>query len=158
MINLLRDSDFFCFIIKIVPILNWLEMVFVTTNQIMPTAILMVVIAQQQLQIQQQALQFQLQALSQIQQQLEDVTRDGLGMHIVMISITTLTVTMMVVTVVDVMSTHNTAQCANALIQMEAMVKQLVHKQQQLLLQPSQLFQQLMIQVNKFVALPLTLL
>ena len=52
MINLLRDdlddSGYFCFLIKIVPILNWLEMVFVTTNQIMPTAILMVVIAQQQ--------------------------------------------------------------------------------------------------------------
>ena len=47
---------------------------------------------------------------------------------------------MMVETVVDVMSTHNTAQSADALIQME--VEQLAHKQQ-----PSQLYQQLMTQV-----------
>ena len=56
MINLLRDDlddfGYFCFLIKIVPILNWLEMVFVMANQIMPTAILMVVIAQQQHQLQ----------------------------------------------------------------------------------------------------------
>ena len=61
-------------------------------------------------------------------------------MGIVMISITTWTVTMMVETVVDVTSTHNTAQSADALIQME--VEQLAHKQQ-----PSQLYQQLMAQV-----------
>ena len=56
MINLLSDdlddSGYFCFLIKIVPILNWLEMAFVTMNQIIPTAILMVVIAQQQHQLQ----------------------------------------------------------------------------------------------------------
>ena len=56
MINLLRDdlvdSGYFCFRIKVVPILNWLEMGFVTTNQIMKTAILMVVIAQQQHRLQ----------------------------------------------------------------------------------------------------------
>ena len=49
-------------------------------------------------------------------------------------------VAMMVETVVDVTSTHNTAQSADALIQME--VEQLAHKQQ-----PSQLYQQLMAQV-----------
>ena len=67
MINLLRDdlvdSGYFCFRIKVVPILNWLEMGFVTTNQIMKTAILMVVIAQQQ------QCQYQLQP-SQLCQQL----------------------------------------------------------------------------------------
>ena len=61
-------------------------------------------------------------------------------MGIVMISITTWTVTMMVETVVDVVSTHNTAQFVDALIQM--VVEQLAHKQQ-----PSQLYQQLMVQV-----------
>ena len=64
----------------------------------------------------------------------------GLVTCIVMTSITTWTVTMMVETVVDVTSTHNTAQSADALIQME--VEQLAHKQQ-----PSQLYQQLMAQV-----------
>ena len=78
--------------------------------------------------------------LQQIQQQLEHATQDGVVMGIVMISITTWTVTMMVETVVDVTSTHNTAQSADALIQME--VEQLAHKQQ-----PSQLYQQLMAQV-----------
>ena len=53
MINLLRLDlddliqllDILFFFIKIVPMLNWLEMVLATTDQIMPTAILMVVIA-----------------------------------------------------------------------------------------------------------------
>ena len=49
--NLVQLLDIFL-TIKIVPILNWLEMVFVTMNQIMPTAILMVVIAQQQHRLQ----------------------------------------------------------------------------------------------------------
>ena len=40
-------------------------------------------------------------------------------MHIVMISITTWIAAMMVETVVDVTSTHNTAQSANALIQIQ---------------------------------------
>ena len=61
-------------------------------------------------------------------------------MGIVMISITTWTVAMMVETVVDVMSTHNTVQSADALIQME--VEQLAHKQQL-----SQLYQQVLAQV-----------
>ena len=78
--------------------------------------------------------------LQQIQQRLEHATQDGVVMGIVMISITTWTVAMMVETVVDVMSTHNTVQSADALIQME--VEQLAHKQQ-----PSQLYQQLMDQV-----------
>ena len=78
--------------------------------------------------------------LQQIQQRLEHATQDGVVMGIVMISITTWTVTMMVETVVDVTSTHNTAQSVDALIQME--VEQLAHKQQ-----PSQLYQQLMDQV-----------
>ena len=78
--------------------------------------------------------------LQQIQQRLEHATQDGVVMDIVMISITTWTVTMMVETVVDVTSTHNTAQSADALIQME--VEQLAHRQQ-----PSQLYQQLMAQV-----------
>ena len=47
---------------------------------------------------------------------------------------------MMVETVVDVVSTHNTAQFVDALIQME--VEQLANKQQ-----PSQLYQQLRAQV-----------
>ena len=78
--------------------------------------------------------------LQQIQQRLEHATQDGVVMGIVMISITTWTVAMMVETVVGVMSTHNTVQSADALIQME--VEQLAHKQQ-----PSQLYQQLMAQV-----------
>ena len=59
MMNLLRlDLDHLVqlldifLIIKIVPTLNWLEMVFAMMNQIMPTAILMVVIAQQQHRLQ----------------------------------------------------------------------------------------------------------
>ena len=78
--------------------------------------------------------------LQHIQQQREDAIPDGLVMHIVMISITTWTVAMMVETVVDVTLTHNTAQSADALIQME--VEQLAHRQQ-----PSQLYQRLMTQV-----------
>ena len=71
--------------------------------------------------------------LLQIQQQLEDalVTRDGLVMHIVMMSITTWTAVMMVEIVVDVTLTHNTAQYVHALIQMEAGVGQRARKQQQ---------------------------
>ena len=61
-------------------------------------------------------------------------------MVIVMISIITWNVAMMVETVVDVTSTHNTAQSADALIQME--VEQLAHKQQL-----SQLYQQVLAQV-----------
>ena len=89
--------------------------------------------------VQQPKVRLQVQ-LQQIQQRLEHATQDGVVMGIVMISITTWTVTMMVETVVDVTSTHNTAQSADALIQME--VEQLAHKQQ-----PSQLYQQLMAQV-----------
>ena len=74
--------------------------------------------------------------LQQVQQQLEDATRDGLGMHIVMISITTWTVAMMAETVADVTLTRSTAQYADALIQMEAGVEQLAHLlQQQLIIQ-----------------------
>ena len=73
--------------------------------------------------------------LQQVQQQvnlLQVATQDGLLMDIVMVSITTWTATMMVETVVDVMSAHNTvALHATALIPMEAGVEQLVHKQQQ---------------------------
>ena len=72
----------------------------------------------------------------------EDATQDGLGMHIVMILIITWIATMMVETVVDVMSTHNTAQIANAWILMEAGAEQRVLKQQQY-----QLCQQPMTQV-----------
>ena len=72
--------------------------------------------------------------LQQVQQQvnlLQVATQDGLLMDIVMVSITTWTATMMVETVVDVMSAHNTvALHATALIPMEAGVEQLVHKQQ----------------------------
>ena len=73
--------------------------------------------------------------LQQVQQQvnlLQVATQDGLLMDIVMVSITTWTATMMVETVVDVMSAHNTvALHVTALIPMEAGVEQLVHKQQQ---------------------------
>ena len=72
--------------------------------------------------------------LQQVQQQvnlLQVATQDGLLMDIVMVSITTWTATMMVETVVDVMSAHNTvALHATALIPMEAGVEQLAHKQQ----------------------------
>ena len=64
-------------------------------------------------------------------------------MGIVMISITTWTVTMMVETAVDVTSTHNTAQSADALTQMETGAEQLAHQ----LLLPSQVCQQLLAQV-----------
>ena len=73
---------------------------------------------------------------------MEPVIRAGLGMHIVMILIITWIATMMVETVVDVMSTHNTAQIANAWILMEAGAEQRVLKQQQY-----QLCQQPMTQV-----------
>ena len=82
MINLLRDdlddSGYFCFLIKIVPILNWLEMVFVTMNQIMETAILMVAIVPQTY-LPQPKLQLQ---------ELVVATQDGLVIIFVMISIT----------------------------------------------------------------------
>ena len=65
-----------------------------------------------------------------VPQLLEDATRDGLVMDIVMISITTWTAAMMVETVVDVMSKQVTAMYADALIQMEAGVAQHAHKQQ----------------------------
>ena len=68
-----------------------------------------------------------------VPQLLEDATRDGLVMDIVMISITTWTAAMMVETVVDVMSKQVTAMYADALIQMEAGVAQHAHKQQQVL-------------------------
>ena len=51
-----------------------------------------------------------------------------------MMSITAQTAVMMEETVVDVMSTHSTAQTANAWIPMETGVEQLAHKQQQALL------------------------
>ena len=104
-------------------------MVFVTTNQIMQNAILMVAIVPQTL-LPQPNLQLLDKAL-QIQQQLEDATRDGLVMDIVMISITTWTAAMMAETVVDVMLKHHTVRYADALIQMEAGVEQLAHNQQQ---------------------------
>ena len=72
--------------------------------------------------------------LQQVQQVnlLEVATQDLLLMDIVMVSITTWTATMMVETVVDVMSAHNTVAIhATALIPMKAGVEQLVHKQQQ---------------------------
>jgi hypothetical protein len=53
------------------------------------------------LQHQLQEAQLGVPQLQQIQQQQEDATQDGLVMHIVMISITTWTVTMMVETAVD---------------------------------------------------------
>ena len=94
------------------------------------------------LQIQQQALQIQRQVLQipTALQQLENATRDGLVIIIVMISITTWAAAMMEGTVVDVTLTRNTAQSADALTQMEAGVEQLA---QQLL----QLHQLLMTQV-----------
>ena len=64
-------------------------------------------------------------------QLLEDATRDGLVMDIVMISITTWTATMMVETVADVMLTQTGARYAHALIQMEVGMEQHAHKQQQ---------------------------
>ena len=80
----------------------------------------------------------QQQAL-QIQQQLEDnapATLHGLVIIIVMISITTSNAAMMVETVADVMLTHNSAQYAHALIQVQAGVEQLAHLlQQQLIIQ-----------------------
>merc|ERR1711971_306014 len=80
-----------------------------------------------------------------VQQQvnlLQVAMQDGLLMDIVMVSITTWTATMMVETVVDVMSAHNTvALHATALIPMEAGVEQLAHKQQhQFQLQQALLF------------------
>ena len=99
---------------------------------------------------QQPALQIQRQVL-QIHtalQQLEDATRDGLVIIIVMISITTWAAPMMEGTVVDVTLTRNTAQSADALTQMEAGVEQLAHQLLQLhQLLPSQVCQQLMTQV-----------
>merc|ERR1711935_987358 len=71
-----------------------------------------------------------------VPQQLEDATQHGLVIIIVMISITTWTAAMMAETVamvVAVLLTRNTAQFADALIQMEAGVEQLAHKQQQAL-------------------------
>ena len=56
-------------------------------------------------------------------------TQDGLLMDIVMILITTWIAIMMVETVVDVTSTQNGVQNANALIPMETEVEQLAHKQ-----------------------------
>jgi hypothetical protein len=53
------------------------------------------------LQHQLQEAQLGVPRLQQIQQQQEDAPQDGLVMHIVMISITTWTVTMMVETAVD---------------------------------------------------------
>ena len=82
--------------------------------------------------------------LQQVQQVnlLEVATQDLLLMDIVMVSITTWTATMMVETVVDVMSTHNTVTLhATALIPMEAGVEQHAHKQQhQFQLQQALLF------------------
>ena len=57
----------------------------------------------------QQPLQLPPQPLQQQQFQLLAATRDGLMMDIVMISIIIWTVTMMVVTVVDLMLIHNIA-------------------------------------------------
>ena len=54
-------------------------------------------------------------------------------MHIVMISITTWTATMMAETVVDVTLKQHTVRYADALIQMEVAVEQRAHKQQQAL-------------------------
>ena len=130
--DLIHLLDIFL-IIKIAPILNWLAMVFATMNQTMLTAILMVVIAQQQHQLQP----------CQLCQQLEDATRDGLVIIFVMISITTLAAAMMEGIVVDVMLTLNTAQSADALTQMETGAEQLAHQ----LLLPSQVCQQLLAQV-----------
>ena len=69
------------------------------------------------------------EVLPPLEQQLEDALAPlhGLVMHIVMISITTWTATMMAETVADVMLTQTGAQYAHALIQMEAGVEQLAH-------------------------------
>ena len=66
--------NYLIFLFKIVPKLNWLQMVFVTMNQIMETAILMVVI------VPQPKLQLQ---------ELVVATQDGLVIIFVMMSITT---------------------------------------------------------------------
>ena len=73
------------------------------------------------------------EVLPPLEQQLEDALAPlhGLVMHIVMISITTWTATMMAETVADVMLTQTGAQYAHALIQMEAGVEQLAHLLQQ---------------------------
>ena len=87
-------------------------------NQIMETAILMVVI------VPQPKLQLQ---------ELVVATQDGLVIIFVMISITTWSAVMMaetVVTFVAVLLTQNTAQFVHALIQMELVVEQCAHKQQ----------------------------
>ena len=65
--------NYLIFLFKIVPKLNWLQMVFVMMNQIMETAILMVVI------VPQPKLQLQ---------ELVVATQDGLVIIFVMISIT----------------------------------------------------------------------
>ena len=153
--DFLRLLDILIFL-KVVPTLNWLQIVFVTTKQIMQNAILMVAIVPQTL-LPQPNLQLLDKAL-QIQQQLEDATRDGLVMDIVMISITTWTAAMMAEIVVGVMFKHHTVRYVDALIQMEVVVEQLAHNQQRVQqpkvrqqcqhqLQPSQLCQQLMTQV-----------
>jgi len=87
-------------------------MVFVTMNQIIQSAILMVVIVPH---LPQPNLQLQELAVPPL---LQDATRDGLLMDIVMISITTWTATMMVETVADVMLTQTGARYVHALIQM----------------------------------------
>ena len=98
------NSSIFLFI-KIVPKLNWLQMVFVTMNQIIHTAILMVAIVPQtylpQPKLQLQELVVPQPLLLQIQQRLEDATLDGLVMHSVMISTTIWNVPMMEETAVD---------------------------------------------------------
>ena len=126
--------------IKIVPKLNWSQMVFVTMNQIIQTAILMVVI------VPQTYLPPLQHRLLQIQQQLEDAPAPlhGLVIIIVMISTTTWAAAMMAETVakvVAVLLTRNGAQFVHALIQMEAGVEQHAHLQQlylQVLLQIQQ--------------------
>ena len=82
-------------------------MVFVMTNQIMQTAILMVAIVPPQPKLQLQELVVPQQLLLQIQQRLEDATRDGLVMHSVMILTTIWNVPMMGETAVDPMQTPN---------------------------------------------------
>ena len=62
-------------------------------------------------------------------QLLEDATRDGLVMDIVMISITTWIAAMMEETVVDVTSKQNIVQYADASIRMEVGVEQRAHQQ-----------------------------
>ena len=96
-------------------------MVFVMMNQIMETAILMVVI------VPQPKLQLQ---------ELVVATQDGLVIIFVMISITIWTAVMMAETVADAMLTQTGAQYAHALIQMEAGLEQLANLlQQQLIIQ-----------------------